>query len=97
MSAAEIVLLHNPRCSKSRQAKGILEKAGVDFVERKYLDEPLSKKELVELKTKLGRPVHEWMRPAACTHGKTHCDSWREGRRRSSSRRHQDPTLRGTV
>jgi arsenate reductase len=62
MSAGEIVLLHNPRCSKSRQAKEILEKAGVDFVERKYLDEPLSKKELVELKTKLGRPVHEWMR-----------------------------------
>jgi len=62
MSDGEIVLLHNPRCSKSRQAKEILEKAGVDFVERKYLDEPLSKKELLELKTKLGRPVHEWMR-----------------------------------
>jgi arsenate reductase len=62
MSVGEIVLLHNPRCSKSRQAKEILEKAGVDFVERKYLDEPLSKKELVALKGKLGRPVSEWMR-----------------------------------
>jgi arsenate reductase len=62
MATGEIVLLHNPRCSKSRQAKEILEEAGVDFVERKYLDEPLSKKELLELKAQLGRPVHEWMR-----------------------------------
>lgn len=62
MSVGEIVLLHNPRCSKSRQAKEILEEAGVNFVERKYLDEPLSKKELLALKAKLGKPVAAWMR-----------------------------------
>ncbi len=38
-----IVLLHNPRCSKSRAARALLEERGVDFVERRYLDEPLSR------------------------------------------------------
>jgi arsenate reductase len=61
-NADEIVLLHNPRCSKSRRAKEILEERGVGFTERQYLEEPLSEAELAELRGKLDRPVHEWMR-----------------------------------
>ena len=30
---------HNPRCSKSRAAKKALEDQGVDYVERRYLDD----------------------------------------------------------
>ncbi|WP_030145006.1 ArsC/Spx/MgsR family protein [Spirillospora albida] len=31
---------HNPRCSKSRAAKAALDEAGVEYTERRYLDEP---------------------------------------------------------
>ncbi len=48
-----ITLIHNPRCSKSRQAKDYLESKGVDFETRLYLKEPLSEKGLVEIIQKL--------------------------------------------
>ncbi len=48
-----IQLIHNPRCSKSRQAKDYLESKGVDFETRLYLKEPLSEKELKEILQKL--------------------------------------------
>lgn len=59
---AEVVLLHNPKCSKSRAARALLEERGVSFVERRYLEEPLSRGELEELGRRLGRPVREWLR-----------------------------------
>jgi arsenate reductase len=55
-------LLHNPRCSKSRQALAMLEEKGVPHVVRRYLDEPLSYDELRILKKRLGRPAAEWIR-----------------------------------
>lgn len=58
----ELLLLHNPRCSKSRAARALLEERGVDFRERRYLDDPLSREELAELGVRLGRPVAEWTR-----------------------------------
>ena len=61
-SDAEIVLLHNPRCSKSRAAKSLLEDRGARFEVRLYLDDPLSKSELAELHRRLGRPAREWVR-----------------------------------
>ncbi len=33
-------LWHNPRCSKSRAAKAILDEHGVAYVERRYLEDP---------------------------------------------------------
>jgi arsenate reductase len=33
-------LWHNPRCSKSRAAKAILDKRGADYTERRYLPDP---------------------------------------------------------
>ena len=56
------VLLHNPRCSKSRAAKALLEERGVAFTLRLYLEEPLSRAELEALRRKLGRPAREWVR-----------------------------------
>jgi arsenate reductase len=32
-------LWHNPRCSKSRAAKALLDDRGVDYTERRYLDD----------------------------------------------------------
>ncbi len=55
-------LLHNPRCSKSRAARALLEDAGVEFDVREYLKQPLSAVELQDLHAKLGRPVAEWTR-----------------------------------
>ena len=58
----DFVLLHNPRCSKSRKLKALLEESGVAFREREYLKEPLNGAELAGLAKALGRPVCEWLR-----------------------------------
>ncbi len=55
-------LLHNPRCSKSRAAKTLLEERDVKFVERLYLDEPLTRDELEEVTRRLGKPIGSWVR-----------------------------------
>jgi len=56
------VLLHNPRCSKSRAVKSLLDGAGIGYVERHYLEDPLDAVELAELRVLLGRPANEWVR-----------------------------------
>lgn len=43
------VLWHNARCSKSRQAKALLEDEGVDHEVREYLKEPPTRGELEAL------------------------------------------------
>jgi len=62
MPFASPTLLHNPRCSKSRAAKALLDERDVAYVERRYLDEPLSPAELRELRRRLDRPAREWVR-----------------------------------
>ncbi len=62
LSEGELVLLHNPRCSKSRAARALLEERGATFTERRYLDDPLSRQELAELRKRLGREPAEWVR-----------------------------------
>jgi arsenate reductase (glutaredoxin) len=47
-------LWHNPRCSKSRAAKALLDDEGVGYVERRYLDEPPTAAELREVLAMLG-------------------------------------------
>lgn len=49
-----MIIYHNPRCSKSRQAVTLLEGKGVDFKIVEYLKSPLNAKELRELKGFLG-------------------------------------------
>jgi arsenate reductase len=61
-SRDEILLLHNPRCSKSRATRALLEERGVDFETRRYLEDPLDEDELVDLERRLGRPILEWTR-----------------------------------
>jgi len=62
------VLLHNPRCSKSRAALALLEDRGASFTVRRYLDDPLSTDELRELARRLGRPPREWIRANEAAH-----------------------------
>jgi arsenate reductase len=59
---ASPTLLHNPRCSKSRAAKALLDERAFAYVERHYLDEPLSIAELRELRRRLDRAAREWVR-----------------------------------
>ncbi|MDD3761741.1 MAG: arsenate reductase (glutaredoxin) [Nevskiales bacterium] len=48
------LILHNPRCSKSRETLKLLQDRGVDLEVVEYLKQPLSKKELTELCALLG-------------------------------------------
>jgi arsenate reductase len=59
---AETLLLHNPRCSKSRAARALLEERGVAFRERRYLDEPLTLAELRDLAGRLAAQPRRWVR-----------------------------------
>jgi len=61
-SADELVLLHNPRCSKSRATLALLEEHGASFELRAYLDDPLDLAELETLRGRLGGPVRDWVR-----------------------------------
>jgi len=49
-----IKILHNPRCSKSRQALELIRQQGVEPDVREYLKEPLTATELKELVKLLG-------------------------------------------
>lgn len=52
-----IELWHNPGCSKSRQALELLEAKDVPLNVRKYLEDPLSRKELARACTQI-HPTH---------------------------------------
>ncbi len=48
-------LWHNPRCSKSRAAKAILDERGVGYLERRYLEDPPDAATLDRVLTSLGK------------------------------------------
>jgi arsenate reductase len=50
---------HNPRCSKSRQGKELLDDAGSTYTVRSYVDDPPSAKELDRVLTALGKEPWE--------------------------------------
>ncbi|MDG1528543.1 MAG: arsenate reductase (glutaredoxin) [Polaribacter sp.] len=53
-----MLIYHNPRCSKSRQALNLLEKSGKEFQIIKYLENPLTKDQLTEIITLLNiKPI----------------------------------------
>lgn len=57
-----ILLLHNPKCSKSRATLALLEQNGAEFEVRLYLEDPLTKNELRDLGKRLGKPAIEFTR-----------------------------------
>ncbi|MDQ7007451.1 MAG: arsenate reductase family protein [Acidobacteriota bacterium] len=58
----QIVILHNPRCSKSRQGLELLVRASVPHQQWRYLEQPPTLDELREIGRRLGRPPIEWLR-----------------------------------
>jgi len=52
-------LWHNPRCSKSRAAKAILDERGTEYTERRYVDDPPTAEELDAVLTALGKQPWE--------------------------------------
>ncbi len=58
-----ITLWHNPRCSKSRQTLALLQEAGHDVTERRYLDDAPSRAEIENALALLALKPIEMMRP----------------------------------
>ncbi len=59
---SDLILLHNPRCSKSRGALEILEQRGLQPQIVRYLEEPLNAEAIAELLNKLGLSARELLR-----------------------------------
>lgn len=57
-----MIIWHNPKCSKSREALKLLEEKGGSFEVFKYLDTPPSRGEITALLKKLGVSAGELMR-----------------------------------
>lgn len=57
-----VVIYHNPRCSKSRQTLQLLQERGIEPVIIEYLKSPLSAEELDSILQKLGMKPRELMR-----------------------------------
>ena len=57
-------IYHNPRCSKSREALGILTDAGADVTVVEYLKTPPSRAELARLYAKGGMSPRDGLRKA---------------------------------
>lgn len=57
-----IKIYHNPRCSKSRQALGLLVDRGLDVETILYLEDPPDERELAGLVNKLGITPYELLR-----------------------------------
>lgn len=57
-------ILHNPRCSKSREALAILQEAGANVTVVEYLKSPPSRNELARLYAKGGMTPRDGLRKA---------------------------------
>ncbi|WP_227982453.1 arsenate reductase family protein [Nocardia spumae] len=54
MTSGQVQIWHNPRCSKSRAAKTALDEAGVNYIERRYLEDPPTTDDLRAVLAQLG-------------------------------------------
>lgn len=59
---SDLILYHNPRCSKSRQALELLRERGLEPQIVPYLDQPPSADELRSLLSKLGMQARDLLR-----------------------------------
>lgn len=59
---SSIIIWHNNRCGKSREAVKYLEDKGLNFEQRLYMTELPTKAELKDVLKKLGIPASEWVR-----------------------------------
>lgn len=59
---SEVIIYHNPRCSKSRQTLALLEENGVEPAVRKYLEDAPSAEELKLVLSQLGISARDLLR-----------------------------------
>ena len=59
VSLLGVELWHNPKCSKSRAAKAILDQHGVEYVEKRYVEDPPEAEALDRVLTALGKEPWE--------------------------------------
>ncbi|WP_286238319.1 arsenate reductase (glutaredoxin) [Neptuniibacter halophilus] len=59
---SEVIIYHNPRCSKSRQTLALLEENGVEPQIRKYLEDAPSADELRQVLSQLGITARQLLR-----------------------------------
>ena len=55
-------LFYNPKCSKSRKAKEILDQRNINYSLRDYIETPLDRSELTEILSKLGMDASQIVR-----------------------------------
>ena len=75
-------LWHNPRCSKSRAAKAILDERAVAYEERRYLDDAPTAEELDRVLTALGKEPWEVARLAEPVAAELGLKRWEHDRAR---------------
>lgn len=59
---SDVIIYHNPRCSKSRQTLELLRSRGIEPQIREYLKQPPSPAELEHLLAALGLPARQLLR-----------------------------------
>jgi arsenate reductase len=77
-----VELWHNPRCSKSRATKELLDERGVSYVERRYVDDPPTADELEAVLVALGREPWEITRLGEDAAAELGMKDWEHDRRR---------------
>lgn len=58
----DVIIWHNPRCSKSRETLALLEDEGHEVEERRYLEDMPTKNEIRDVLEKLGKKPSELIR-----------------------------------
>lgn len=61
-SMSDVIIYHNPRCSKSRQTLALLEKHNIQYDVVLYLESPPSEAQLASIIAKLGLVPRELLR-----------------------------------
>lgn len=75
MSTPDTCLYHNPRCSKSRAVKALLEERGIPFETVHYLEDPLTEEDLQSLMARLQiTDPRQMMRTKESVYGEIGCD-----------------------
>jgi len=70
MNEADVVIYHNPRCSKSRQTLALIEARGIDPTVVCYLDTPPSAAQVGRLIDQLGIEPHQLLRKKEAAYAK---------------------------
>jgi arsenate reductase (glutaredoxin) len=61
-ASSDVTIFHNPSCSNSRTALGILQEQSVSYVVVEYLKTPPDRDTLETIIARLAQPIHELVR-----------------------------------